>query len=97
MGPGHPTFSILPTSIVSSPQKSKQDWETLRRPRNNQVVGSHEKVPWLVSVAGVCQGVLLNHWWVLSTASCLQNVYVPKEEGRGIWEDGTPAFSSLPQ
>ncbi|XP_072483350.1 uncharacterized protein [Notamacropus eugenii] len=75
----------------SSPQKSKQDWETLRRPRNNQVVGSHEKVPWLVSVAGVCQGVLLNHWWVLSTASCLKNVnpgLLPMR-GSGTWLNGS--------
>lgn len=79
----HPTFSILPTFIVSSPQESKHNWETLRRPRSNGVAGRHKEAPWLVSVPGVCQGVLLNRWWVLSTASCLRNVYMPKEKGRG--------------
>ncbi|XP_074056941.1 uncharacterized protein LOC141497954 [Macrotis lagotis] len=74
-----------------SPQESKQVWEILRRPRSNQVEGSNKEVPWLVSVAGVCQGVVLNRWWVLSTASCLRNVNLGLLPVRGseTWLNGS--------
>ncbi|XP_043829879.1 uncharacterized protein LOC122733501 [Dromiciops gliroides] len=74
----------------SSLQESKQDWRTLRRPRSNEVMGSNE-VPWLVSVAGVCQGVVLSRWWVLSTASCLRNINsgLLPVRGSGTWLNGS--------
>ncbi|XP_074179358.1 uncharacterized protein LOC141569556 isoform X1 [Rhinolophus sinicus] len=31
-------------------------------------------IPWLVSMSGNCQGIVLSPWWILSTANCLQKM-----------------------
>ncbi|KAM8965186.1 uncharacterized protein ACOB8E_006086 isoform 2-T2 [Sarcophilus harrisii] len=76
---------------VSSPRNSKQDWELLRRLRSWQVADGGEEVPWLVSVAGLCQGVVLDRWRVLSTARCLTNTNpsVLHVRSSGTWLNGS--------
>ncbi|XP_074133209.1 uncharacterized protein LOC141548327 isoform X2 [Sminthopsis crassicaudata] len=76
---------------VSSPWYSKQDWDLLRRPRNWQVADGGEEVPWLVSVARLCQGVVLDHWRVLSTARCLRNTNpaLLRVRSSGTWLNGS--------
>nr|DAZ89706.1 TPA_inf: Y-linked serine-like protease-like [Ornithorhynchus anatinus] len=56
----------------------------LNRPalRKSKGAGTSE-LPWLVTVAGTCQGISLGRWWILTTTSCLLKMKFPHLEVMG--------------
>uniref|UniRef100_A0A8C6GNI1 Peptidase S1 domain-containing protein n=1 Tax=Mus spicilegus TaxID=10103 RepID=A0A8C6GNI1_MUSSI len=46
-------------------------------------------IPWLVSIDETCQGIILNHWWILSTVNCLTKLkYLTSDISKVINKEG---------
>nr|DAZ89707.1 TPA_inf: Y-linked serine-like protease-like [Tachyglossus aculeatus] len=52
------------------------------RPAPRKSQGTRE-FPWLVTVAGTCQGISLGRWWILTATSCLLKTKSPRLEVMG--------------
>ncbi|GAB1303442.1 Serine protease 55 [Apodemus speciosus] len=72
-------------SRISNTQKqwlssSPPEMDTLQRFNN---------IPWLVSIDETCQGIILNHWWILSTVNCLTKLkYLTSDISKVINKEG---------
>uniref|UniRef100_A0A8C0X5N4 Peptidase S1 domain-containing protein n=1 Tax=Castor canadensis TaxID=51338 RepID=A0A8C0X5N4_CASCN len=44
------------------------------------------EIPWLVSLSGNCQGIVLSGWWILSTANCLKKTELSNLEISGLYD-----------
>nr|XP_035949994.1 serine protease 55-like [Halichoerus grypus] len=63
-------FSSLSGPLVPNSQKQ---WLSSLTPTIAPLTAS-SNIPWLVSMAETCQGIILSRWWILSTANCLNKL-----------------------
>uniref|UniRef100_A0A8D2CS57 Peptidase S1 domain-containing protein n=1 Tax=Sciurus vulgaris TaxID=55149 RepID=A0A8D2CS57_SCIVU len=47
-------------------------------------LSSSTNIPWLVSMAENCQGIILSPWWILSTVSCLNKLKAFRTDISGV-------------
>ncbi|KAM4817907.1 uncharacterized protein RHO17_003189 [Thomomys bottae] len=45
---------------------------------------SLSEIPWMVSISGTCQGIVMNRWWILSTANCVRKKKMSHMDISGI-------------
>nr|KAF6394733.1 hypothetical protein HJG63_010057 [Rousettus aegyptiacus] len=62
---------------------SRKQWLNSLTPRMASLSVSNN-IPWQVPTPETCQGIVLNQWWILSTASCLIKLKYLHSEISGI-------------
>ena len=70
------SFLSYPFSV---PQVPKQSLHSSSLIGNPLPVDTYIDIPWLVSIPGNCQGIVLTPWLILSTANCLKKTWVEGE------------------
>lgn len=63
-------FTSAPPYLTLLVPNSQKQWLSSLIPTIAPLSASNG-IPWLVSMAETCQGIILSRWWILSTASCL--------------------------
>uniref|UniRef100_A0A8C0A8N2 Peptidase S1 domain-containing protein n=1 Tax=Bos mutus grunniens TaxID=30521 RepID=A0A8C0A8N2_BOSMU len=64
---------------------SQKQWLTSLTPTIAPLSASNN-IPWLVSMAETCQGIILSRWWILSTASCLSKLKQLNSDISGVFD-----------